>query len=109
MLSYKNYVGHAEYDDEAEIFFGTVIGIKDVVTFEATDAKLLKQAFIDSVDDYLEFCELEGKEPDKVYSGKIHLRIGSELHRHTAYKAAELDISINQCIEQALEEYCTSK
>jgi predicted HicB family RNase H-like nuclease len=105
MLKYKGYLGKIEYDDEAEIFFGVVIGIRDVITFEATDAKTLKQAFIDSVEDYLEFCASEGKEPERAYSGKIHLRIDDGLHRQIAYKAEALNISINHYIEQTLRDH----
>ena len=33
MLNYKGYIGHVEFDDEAEIFAGEVINTKDVITF----------------------------------------------------------------------------
>ena len=36
MMKYKGYTGHVEYDDEAKIFHGEVLGIKDVVTFQGT-------------------------------------------------------------------------
>ena len=39
------------WDDEAEIFHGEVIGIKDVVTFQGKTAKELKKVFKESVDD----------------------------------------------------------
>ena len=29
MMKYKGYTGHVEYDDEAKIFHGDVLGIKD--------------------------------------------------------------------------------
>lgn len=35
-MKYKSYTGHVEYDDEAKIFHGEVLGIKDVVTFQGT-------------------------------------------------------------------------
>lgn len=28
MMKYKSYTGHVEYDDEAKIFHGEVLGIK---------------------------------------------------------------------------------
>jgi len=34
MLSYKSYVGRVEFDDEADVFHGEIIGIRDVITFQ---------------------------------------------------------------------------
>jgi predicted HicB family RNase H-like nuclease len=65
MLSYKGYSGQCEVDFEAGIIFGRVSGIRDVVTFQGDNVAEAKQAFYDSVDDYLEFCQERGKEPDR--------------------------------------------
>ena len=45
MMEYKGYAAKVEFDDEAEVFHGEVIGIKDVVTFQGKTAKELKKAF----------------------------------------------------------------
>ena len=55
MLQYKGYVGRVEFDDEARLFHGEVIDIRDVVTFQGTCVEELREAFRNSVDDYLEF------------------------------------------------------
>ena len=60
MLQYKGYTGRVEFDDEAGLFHGEVIDLRDVVTFQGTSVEELEVAIRDSVDDYLEFCE----EPD---------------------------------------------
>jgi predicted HicB family RNase H-like nuclease len=33
MMKYKTYIGRVEYDDEAKIFHGEVVGLKDIITF----------------------------------------------------------------------------
>ena len=33
MLRYKDYIGHVEFDEEAEIFHGEIINTRDVITF----------------------------------------------------------------------------
>ena len=43
MMEYKGYTAKVEFDDEAEIFHGEVIGIKDVVTFQGKTAKDLRR------------------------------------------------------------------
>ena len=57
MLNYRGCTGHVEFDDEAGIFHGEVLDLRDVVTFRGKSVDELSQAFKDSVDDYLEFCE----------------------------------------------------
>jgi predicted HicB family RNase H-like nuclease len=71
MMKYKGYTGHVEYDDEAKIFYGEVFGIKDVVTFQGTTVDEIEQAFKDSVDDYLAFCNERGEEPDRPLAAQI--------------------------------------
>lgn len=54
---YKGFVGVVDYDSEAEIFHGRVIGIRDVITFQSDDETSLEAEFILSVEDYLDFVE----------------------------------------------------
>ena len=104
MLKYKGYIGHVEYDDEAEIFHGEVINLKDVITFQNDDAHELKQAFIDSIDDYLEFCEQRGESPEKPFSGKLNLRLTPELHKK-AFMAAKISgMSLNAWMSHVLQK-----
>jgi predicted HicB family RNase H-like nuclease len=35
MFTYKGYTGQVEVDPEADILFGTVLDINDVITFQA--------------------------------------------------------------------------
>ena len=73
MMEYKGYFAKVEFDDDASIFHGEVINLRDVITFEGETAKELKKAFQDSVDDYLSFCSERGEEPEKPYSGNMKI------------------------------------
>ena len=64
-MKYKGYQGMVTYDDEAKIFHGEVIGLKDMITFQSMSVEELEGAFKDSVDDYLEFCKKKGRAPDR--------------------------------------------
>lgn len=101
-LEYKGYIGIVEMDVEEGFFHGTVEGIKDVIDFAGESFPELKQAFEDSVDDYLEFCEETGRIPDKNYSGSIPLRISPDLHRNVARSANVEGISMNKWIERSI-------
>lgn len=104
MLEYKGYKGNAEFDDEAGVFHGEVLDTRDVITFQGTSVEELEQAFRESVEDYLAFCEERGEEPDKPFSGRLMLRLSPELHRRIHIEARREGKSINQWITEALEQ-----
>lgn len=62
-LLYKGYYGSVQYDEESAIFFGHILFINDLVTYECPENILF--AFKDAVDNYLETCAKIGKEPNK--------------------------------------------
>ncbi len=104
MLSYKGYIGHIEFDDDAEIFHGEVINTRDVITFQGKSVKELKKALIDSIEDYLDFCASRGETPDKPFSGKLNLRLDPELHRKAYVAAKHEGQSLNTWIVHAVEK-----
>ena len=64
MMKYKEYLAHVGFDEEGNIFHGEVINIRDVITFQGKSTDELKQAFKDSIKDYLEFCAERGGKRD---------------------------------------------
>ena len=103
MLSYKSYVGRVEFDDEADVFHGEIIGIRDVITFQGQSVHEIRQAMEESVDDYLDMCKKHSRQPDKPFSGKLILRPNSELHRKIACAALREGKSINKWIMENLD------
>ncbi len=103
MLTHKGYHGHVEYDDEAEIFHGEVLDLRDVVTFQGRSVDEIRQAFTESVDDYLAFCAERGEEPDRPFSGRFMLRLPPEVHRRLYLEARRQDKSLNEVIVGYLE------
>ena len=57
MMQYKGYVGNVEFDDEANIFHGDVINLRDVITFQGKTVDELRHAFQESIDDYQSFVQ----------------------------------------------------
>lgn len=101
---YKDYCGRAEYDDEARLFHGEVIGTQDVVTFQATNWDDLGRAFRESVDDYLAFCKESGQPAEKPFSGKFVTRIAPEVHKKISILAEAAGKSLNQLVCECLEQ-----
>ena len=102
MMEYKGYLGIVEYDPDAKIFHGDVINTRDVITFQGTTVKEIEEAFRDSINDYITWCEDEGVNPEKPFSGKFNIRISPELHRRAAFTAKQKRISLNSFIEKAV-------
>jgi predicted HicB family RNase H-like nuclease len=103
-MEYKGYIGKTEYDDEAEIFYGEVAGLRDVVTFKGSSVKELQKSFRESIDDYLAFCKRMGKAPDVPASGRLILRIPPELHSRATIIAKSEGRSLNTWVADAVKE-----
>jgi predicted HicB family RNase H-like nuclease len=103
-MEYKGYFGKVEFDDEANVFHGEVINLRDVITFEGKTVEELRQAFHDSVDDYLEFCAARGEDPEKPYSGKFVIRVDPELHKSIVVEARKRGKSLNAWVADALSK-----
>ncbi|MCE2982384.1 MAG: type II toxin-antitoxin system HicB family antitoxin [Parachlamydia sp.] len=106
MLKYKGYCGVVQFDDEAMIFHGEVLGIKDVITFQGTTPHEIKKEFEISVDGYLDWCRELEQAPDRPYSGNIHLRLNEELHAKLAANAKLNGMSLNSYINDTLNKAC---
>lgn len=102
MMSYKGYLGKVEFDAAASILTGEVLGIRDVITFQGRSVMEVENAFRESVDDYLAFCQQRGEEPAKPCSGKFMVRIDSELHRRTSLVAQSTGQSLNSLVAESL-------
>ncbi len=50
-MKYKGFLGRVEYDDDAKIFHGEIVGLKDVITFQGKSVEEVEKAFRDSVED----------------------------------------------------------
>ena len=53
-LEYKGHFGSIEYSEDDGVFFGRLQLIRDLVTYESTNAEGLEAAFRDAVDAYLD-------------------------------------------------------
>ena len=102
ILTYKGYTGKVEVDLEAKILYGEVIDLKDVITFQGENVSEVTEAFKDSVDDYLEFCTVEGVVPEKPFSGKFIVRLTPEQHKIISVAAASSGNSLNSWVSKNL-------
>lgn len=102
-LEYKGYKGSVEYSLSDDCLFGKVQGIhKSLIIYEGQTLDELRQDFHDGIDSYLDACSKDGVQPEKPYSGKLNLRMSSDIHSQAAAMAAMKGSTLNDYINQAI-------
>ena len=56
-MEYKGYLGSVEFSEEDAMFYGKVLGIRALISYEGSTARELLTDFHGAVDDYLDFLE----------------------------------------------------
>lgn len=103
-MEYKNYIGSVEFSEADSCFFGKVMGVRALISYEGTNAKDLVADFHSAVDDYLSLCEAEGKAPEKAYKGSFNVRVSPELHKQAVVYAAAHHMTLNGFVEQSMQQ-----
>lgn len=106
-MTYKSYEAIVEFDEDADVFHGEVINLRDVITFQGRSVDELKQAFAASMNDYFAFCKARGEAPEKPFSGQFVVRAGPSLHKAMAGAAKSAGISLNKWVTATLERALT--
>jgi predicted HicB family RNase H-like nuclease len=104
-MTYKGYTGVLEVDEEASELFGTVQGLRDVITFVGATVEEAHQSFRESVDFYLERCAATGKEPDRPFSGRLTVHVAPEIHAGLGRIADRLKVDLNEVVSDALAHF----
>ncbi len=102
-LTYKGFTAKIEFSAEDNLFVGRLIGIDDIVMFDAETVEGLNSAFQEAVDFHIEVCEKTGKKVKKSYSGKLLFRLPDKLHAEIAEAAARRGKSINEWGKEVFE------
>ena len=103
-MEYKGYVGSVEFSEEDALFYGKVLGIRALISYEGTNAAELVADFHGAVDDYLELCAQSGTEPEKAYKGSFNVRISPELHKPAVLAAMSHNMSLNSFVETSIQQ-----
>lgn len=104
MFRYKNYIGKPEVDIATRTIHGRLLNITDVIEFKGKTVEDAEEDFKRAVDSYLKFCEDQGKQPEKPFSGKLPFRTTPEIHRDIYIAASRADRSINAWMEDILSQ-----
>ena len=105
-MEYKGYIGSVEFSREDGLFFGKVMGIRSLVSYEGADVKSLVEGFHGAVDDYVQLCEENGKTPEKAYKGSFNIRIVPETHKKLVIHATACQMSLNEYVKENIRKGC---
>lgn len=102
-LKYKGYTGSVEYSPEDDCLFGQVQGLHGtLISYEGESVEDIRKDFEGAIDNYLVSCAERGIAPAKPYSGKLNLRMPSELHAAIALAASSAGTTINDFINRSM-------
>lgn len=102
-LKYKGYTGSVEFSEEDNCLFGKVQGLHGtLISYEGMTIEEIREDFEGAVDDYLESCKERGIEPAKPFSGRLVVRMASDLHSRVAALADATGTTINEFINRAV-------
>ena len=68
-MEYKGYIGSVEFSEDDGLFYGKVMGVRSLISYEGTTAKTLIRSFHEAVDDYLVLCQERNEKPEEAYKG----------------------------------------
>ena len=103
MIEYRGYTGLVEFDADLRSFTGHVVDLRDEIYFEGSSVDELEASMKRAVDHYLAVCAKRGEEPERPFSGKLNLRLGTNLHRAAALAAAADGESLNNWLVRVVE------
>ena len=63
-ITYHGFTGSVEWSENDKCYFGKILGIRSLVSYEGDTEKELIDDFRGAVDDYLEMCRAYGDEPE---------------------------------------------
>lgn len=59
-LHYKDYTGSVDYSKADAVYYGKVLGVDGLLSYEGSTKQALYQDFCETVDDYLKMCKDRG-------------------------------------------------
>jgi predicted HicB family RNase H-like nuclease len=104
-LNYKGYTARIDFDARDQIFIGRVLGLRSIVSFHGSSVRELNKEFHVAIEDYLSDCLESGTSPDKPASGRLMLRIPTEVHGIALVAAQASGLSLNQWAIHAIQTH----
>ncbi|MCL1908549.1 MAG: hypothetical protein FWG12_04170 [Holophagaceae bacterium] len=103
-LEYKGYTASLEYSQEDKCYMGDLMGTKHMLYFTGLTKEEAQHNFHDLLDDYLEYCMEQGKEPEKPPTS-FSLNATPNSYAIAKHGAAMEGIEMHEYVDHALQAY----
>ncbi len=104
MMIHRGYLAGPLSLGEDGVLRGEVVNLdRDDILFDGRTSEELEARFREAVDHYLEHCGRTGKQPERLGSGKLSLRLDPEIHGRLKMLAVYRQSSINEVINAAIQ------
>lgn len=103
-MTHKGYTARIEFDERDNCFVGRILGLRAIISFHGETVEELHKRFEDSIEDFLQDCKEQGVRPEKPASGKLMLRVPSEIHGAALTAAQAAGKSLNQWATEVLQK-----
>lgn len=104
-LQYKNYTASVVYTNAKDSLTGKVLGMNDLPAFSARTVDGLKDAFHQTIDEYLLDCQGKHAEPARAFTGNITIRIDPAVHESLSLYAISQGVVLSKVLKSAIYEY----
>lgn len=105
IVKYRGFYGSIEASPEDGCLYGRLLYIQPLVNYEGLTVPDTEAAFRAAVDDYLADCERHGLKPEQPCKGTFNVRVGHALHLSAVQAATREEVSLNELVRRALEQY----
>jgi len=97
-MHYKGYTAFVRYSDDDKCLIGYLLGITDIVDFQATTITDARREFRVAVDSYLGDCREMGRAPDRPFHEQLRVTLPPSLYRTLAVRAGAEGRSVDDLI-----------
>ena len=101
-FTYKGYVATIRYDRKSNMFQGKIEGVLSDLSFEDNTVDGLDKKFRETIDEYLQWCEENGREPEEQFTGEIKIQTHPDLLARMFLLCNEMGMSVDRFIEKAM-------
>ena len=104
IIKYKGYTGSVNFTDEDGCFFGKVLGVHPLISFEGESVSELLDDFHAAIDHYLSYCEAVGEKPETPLEVvQLDLEVPTDLQKRLEQRAESQAASLDDYIQEVLE------
>ena len=102
MIHQDGYEAAVDDDDDAGLFHGEVVNLRDAITFQGRSVDELRQAVADSLADHIACCQKRGEPPERPHTGELSVRLAPAVHRAVISTAHRSGVTPDEWVSQPL-------